>query len=192
MFIYRVIKDVARAREYEDALQWLCDANLIYKIYRSSTPGLPISAYDDLSAFKVYMADVGLLRRLSLLAPSAFGEGNRLFVEFKGALSENYTLQALRGLFEAMPRYWAMDSPGYEVEFLIQRGNDILPVEVKSESNTESRSLKKFKEKYCDKVKLRIRFSLNNLRLDNDLLNIPLFMADCADKIIGLALERLE
>lgn len=191
-FIYRVVKDGARAREYEDALQWLCDANLIYKIYRSSTPGLPISAYDDLSAFKVYMADVGLLRRLSLLAPSAFGEGNRLFVEFKGALSENYTLQALRGLFEAMPRYWAMDSPGYEVEFLIQRGNDILPVEVKSESNTESRSLKKFKEKYCDKVKLRIRFSLNNLRLDNDLLNIPLFMADCADKIIGLALERLE
>lgn len=189
-FIYKVVKEGARAREYEDALQWLCDANLTYKIYRSSAPGLPISAYDDLSAFKLYMADVGLLRRLSLLAPSAFGEGNRLFMEFKGALSENYILQALQNQFEAMPRYWAMDNPRYEVDFLIQRENDILPVEVKSESNVEGRSLKKFKEKYGDKVKLRIRFSLNNLRLDDDLLNIPLFMADYADKIIGLALEQ--
>lgn len=189
-FIYKTVKEGARAREYEDALQWLCDANLAYKIYRSSAPGLPISAYDDLSAFKLYMVDVGLLRRLSLLAPTAFGEGNRLFVEFKGALSENYVLQALRNQFEAVPRYWAMDNPRYEVDFLIQRENDILPVEVKSETNVESRSLKKFKEKYCNKVKLRVRFSLNNLRLDGDLLNIPLFMADRADKLIGMALRR--
>ena len=137
------------------------------------------------------MADVGLLRRLSLLAPSAFGEGNRLFVEFKGALTENYVLQALQNQFEATPRYWAMDNPRYEVDFLIQRENNIFPVEVKSESNVESKSLRKYKEKYGDKVKLRIRFSLNNLRLDGDLLNIPLFMADYADKIIGKALEKL-
>lgn len=188
-FIYKVVKEGARAREYEDALQWLCDASLTYKIYRSSVPGLPISAYDDLSAFKLYMVDVGLLRRLSLLAPSAFSEGNRLFVEFKGALSENYVLQALHNQFEAMPRYWTMDNPRYEVDYLIQRENDVLPVEVKSESNVESRSLKKFKEIYGDKVKLRIRFSLNNLRMDDDLLNIPLFMADYADKLIGLALN---
>lgn len=191
-FIYKVVKEGARAREYEDALQWLCDANLTYKIYRSTAPRLPISAYDDLSAFKLYMVDVGLLRRLSLLAPSAFGEGNRLFVEFKGALSENYVLQALQNQFEAMPRYWTMDNPRYEVDFLIQKENDILPVEVKSESNVESRSLKKYKEKYGDKVKLRIRFSLNNLRFDDDLLNIPLFMADYADKLIGIALEQLD
>lgn len=190
-FIYKVVKEGARAREYEDALQWICDANLTYKIYRSTAPGLPISAYDDLSAFKLYMVDVGLLRRLSLLAPSAFGEGNRLFVEFKGALSENYVLQALHNQFEAMPRYWTMENPRYEVDFLIQRENDILPVEVKSESNVESRSLKKYKEKYEDKVKLRVRFSLNNLRMDGDLLNIPLFMADHADKIIGMALETV-
>lgn len=189
-FIYKAVKEGARAREYEDALQWLCDASLTYKIYRSSAPGLPISAYDDLSAFKLYLVDVGLLRRLSLLAPSAFSEGNRLFAEFKGALSENYVLQALRNQFEAMPRYWAVDNPGYEVDFLIQRENDILPVEVKSESNVESRSLKKFKEKYGDKVKLRVRFSLNNLRLDHDLLNIPLFLADYADKLIGIALQQ--
>ena len=189
-FIYKAIKEGARAREYEDALQWLCDANLTYKIYRSSAPGLPISAYDDLSAFKLYMADVGLLRRQSLLAPSAFGEGNRLFVEFKGALSENYILQTLRNQFEAMPRYWTMNNPRYEVDFLIQRENDIFPVEVKSESNVESRSLQKFKEKYGDNVKLRIRFSLNNLRLDNDFLNIPSFLADYVDKLIGLAIMR--
>ncbi|WP_313164684.1 ATP-binding protein [Sedimentibacter sp.] len=191
-FIYKAIKEGARAREYEYALQWLCDASLTYKIYRSSAPGLPISAYDDLSAFKLYMVDVGLLRRLSLLAPSAFGEGNRLFAEFKGALSENYVLQALQNQFEAMPRYWAVDNPKYEVDFLIQRENDILPVEVKSENNVESKSLKKYKEKYGNKVKLRIRFSLNNLRLDDDMLNIPLFMADYTDVIIGKALERLD
>lgn len=187
-FIYKVVKEGARAREYEEALQWLCDASLAYKIYRSSAPGLPISAYDDLAAFKLYLVDVGLLRRLSLLAPSAFGEGNRLFVEFKGALSENYVLQALRNQLEAMPRYWTMDNPRHEVDFLIQRENDIIPVEVKAETNVESRSLKKFKEKYGNKVKFRVRFSLNNLRLDGDLLNIPLFMADYTDKLMGMVL----
>jgi hypothetical protein len=190
-FIYKVVKEGARAREYEDALQWLCDANLTYKIYRSTVPGLPISAYDDLSAFKLYMADVGLLRRLSLLAPSAFGEGNRIFVEFKGALSENYVLQALMNQFEAVPRYWAVDNPRYEVDFIIQRENDIFPIEVKSENNVESKSLKKYKEKYSANVKLRVRFSLNNLRLDDDLLNIPLFMADHTDKLIGMALSKI-
>jgi hypothetical protein len=189
-FIYKVVKEGARAREYEDALQWLCDANLAKKIYRSSAPGLPISAYDDLSAFKVYLVDVGLLRRLSLLAPSAFSEGNRLFVEFKGALSENYVLQALNNQFEATPRYWATDNPRYEVDYLIQRENDIIPVEVKSENNVESKSLKKFKEKFADKVNLRVRYSLNNLRLDDDMLNIPLFLADKSDKLIGKALKQ--
>ena len=183
------VKDGARAREYEDALQWLVDARLVSKIYCSTAPGLPISAYDDLSAFKLYMADVGLLRRLSLLSSSAFTEGNRLFVEFKGALTENYVLEALKNQFEATPRYWTMENPRYEVDFLIQRDNDIFPVEVKAESNVESKSLKKFKEKYGEKVKLRIRFSLNNLMLNGDVLNIPLFMADYADKLIGLSLK---
>ena len=189
-FLYSAVKEGARARDYENALEWLCNANLAYKIYRSTAPGLPISAYDDLSAYKLYMVDVGLLRRLSLLAPSAFGEGNRLFVEFKGALSENYVLQALKNQFEATPRYWAVINPKYEVDFITQRENDVFPMEVKSEANVESKSLKKYKEKYGDKVKLRIRFSLNNLRLDDDLLNIPLFLADYTDKLIGMALEQ--
>ncbi|MBR5346996.1 MAG: ATP-binding protein, partial [Deltaproteobacteria bacterium] len=190
-FLYRVVKDGARAREYEDALQWLVDARLVHKIYRSTRPGLPVAAYDDLSAFKIYLVDVGLLRRLAQLAPTAFGEGNRLFTEFKGALTENFVLQALLPQFEVLPRYWSQNNPPYEVDFLIQRENDIFPVEVKSEANTTSRSLRKFKELFADKVKLRVRFSLDNLKLDDDVLNIPLFMADQTDRLIGLALERL-
>lgn len=189
-FIYKVVKEGARAREYEDALQWLVDARLVHKIFRSTAPGLPIAAYDDLSAFKIYLADVGLLRRLAQLAPTAFGEGNRLFTEFKGALTENFVLQTLITQFEVLPRYWSQNNPPYEVDFLIQRENDIIPVEVKSEANTTSKSLKKFKELFPDKLKLRVRFSLDNLRLDGDVLNIPLFMADKTDLLIGLALEQ--
>lgn len=191
-FLYRAVKEGARAREYEDALQWLVDANLAYKIFRSSKPALPISAYDDLSAFKLYLLDVGLLRRLARLAPSAFAEGNRLFVEFKGALSENYVLQALAPQFEAAPRYWTVENPKYEIDFLIQRENDIIPVEVKSEDHVESKSLKAFKKLYGDEIKIRVRFSLNNLRLDDDVLNIPLFLADQTDRLIGLALQKLQ
>ena len=189
-FIYKVVKEGARAREYEDALQWLVDARLVHKIYRSTAPGLPVAAYDDLSAFKIYLVDVGLLRRLAQLAPTAFGEGNRLFTEFKGALTENFVLQTLITQFEVVPRYWSQNNPPYEVDFLIQRENDIFPVEVKSEANTTSKSLKKFKELFPDQVKLRVRFSLDNLKLDDDVLNIPLFMADQADRLIGLALEK--
>lgn len=189
-FLYKVVKEGARAREYEDALQWLVDAGLIHKIYRSTAPGLPVSAYDDLSAFKIYLADVGVLRRLAQLDPTAFGEGNRLFTEFKGALTENYVLQTLITQFEVTPRYWTQTNPPYEVDFLIQRGNDIFPIEVKPEANTTSRSLKKYKELFPDKVKLRVRLSLDNLRLDDDVLNIPLFLADQIDRLIGMGLER--
>lgn len=189
-FLYKVVKNGARAREYEDALQWLVSAQLVYKIYRSTAPNLPIAAYDDVSAFKIYLADVGLLRRLAQLAPTAFAEGNRLFTEFKGALTENYVLQALLTQFEVIPRYWSQTNPPYEVDFLIQRDNDIFPIEVKSEANINSRSLKKFKELFPNQTKLRIRFSLNNLKLDDDMLNIPLFMADYTDKLIELALKE--
>lgn len=190
-FLYKVVKEGARAREYENALQWLVDARLVHKIYRSSTPGLPMSAYDDLSAFKIYLADVGVLRRLAQLAPTAFTEGNRLFTEFKGSLTENFVLQTLLTQFEVTPRYWAQNNPPYEVDFLIQRENEIFPVEVKTEGNIRSKSLKKFKELFPDKVKLRVRFSLDNLKLDDDVLNIPLFMADYTDRLLGLALNTL-
>ena len=189
-FLYKVVKPGARAREYEDALQWLVDARLVHKIYRSTAPGLPMSAYDDIAAFKIYMVDVGLLRRLAQLAPTAFGEGNRLFTEFKGALTENFVLQTLLTQFEVVPRYWSQNNPPNEVDFLIQCENDIIPIEVKSETNIAGKSLRKFKELFPDQVKLRVRFSLNNLKLDDDVLNIPLFMADHADRLIGLALAH--
>lgn len=189
-FIYKVVKEGARAREYEDALQWLVDARLVHKVYRSTAPKLPMSAYDDISAFKIYLVDVGLLRRLTQLAPTAFGDGNRLFTEFKGALTENFVLQSLMTQFEVAPRYWSQTNPSYEVDFLVQRENDIIPIEVKAETNTTSRSLKKFKELFSDMIKLRVRFSLDNLKLDDDVLNIPLFMIDQTDRLIGMALEK--
>lgn len=189
-FIYKVVKEGARAREYEDALQWLVDARLVHKVYRSTAPKLPMSAYDDISAFKIYLVDVGLLRRLAQLAPTTFGDGNRLFTEFKGALTENFVLQSLMTQFEVDPRYWSQTNPSYEVDFLVQRENDIIPIEVKAETNTTSRSLKKFKELFSDMIKLRVRFSLDNLKLDDDVLNIPLFMIDQTDRLIGMALER--
>ncbi len=189
-FLYRVVKNGARAREYEDAMEWLKDARLVHKIYRSAAPRLPEASYDDLSAFKIYLTDVGLLRRLSNLAPTAFGEGNRLFTEFKGALTENFVLESLITQFEVVPRYWSQTNPPYEVDFLIQRENDIFPVEVKSEAHTAGKSLRKFRELFPDLVKLRVRFSLDNLKLDDDVLNIPLFMADETDRLIGLALDR--
>ncbi len=110
---------------------------------RITAPGLPLSAYDDLSAFKIYAADVSLLRRQAQLAPTIFAEGNRLFREFKGALTENFVLESLTSQFEVMPRYWSRLNPSYEVDFILQRKNDIFPIEVKAEDNIHSTSLKR-------------------------------------------------
>ncbi|GAH78238.1 unnamed protein product, partial [marine sediment metagenome] len=137
-FIYSVVKEGARAREYEDALIWLNNAGMVYKIYRITKPGLPLSAYYDLSAFKLYTVDVGLLRMLSRLDPSAFKEGNRLFTEFKGALAENFALQSIITRFDVLPRYWTSKAKA-EVDFILQHDNDIYPVEVKSSENVKSR-----------------------------------------------------
>ncbi len=187
-FLYSAIKESSRAREYEDALTWLCNAGMTHKIFRSSKPGLPMSAYDDLTAFKLYAIDTGLLRRLALLDPIAFNEGVRLFTEFKGALTENFVLQGLINQYEGMPRYWTSGGQA-EVDFMIQRGNDIFPVEVKSDENVVSRSLNMYAEKYSEQTKLRLRFSLKNLKKQGNLLNIPLFMIDYMDKLIELGLE---
>lgn len=187
-FLYSAVKSGARAREYEDALAWLCNAGMAYKIFRSTKPGLPIAAYDDLTAFKLYAADVGLLRRLALLDPIAFSEGSRLFTEFKGALTENFVLQGLVNKYEAMPRYWA--SGRAEVDYIIQRGNDIIPIEVKADENVISRRLTLYSQKYERDTKIRLRFSLKNLRMDNNLINIPLFMIDYMDKFIELGMRH--
>lgn len=190
-FLYKAVKQGARAREYEDALQWLVNAQLVYKVYRSTAPRIPLCSYDDSSAFKIYLADVGILRCLSHLDIQAFTEGNRLFTEFKGAFSENYVAQALIAQTHSTLHYWSQTNPPYEVDFLLQYKNDIFPVEVKADTNITSKSLKKFKELFPQYAKLRIRFSLNNLSLDGDVLNIPLFMADFTPHVLECALAQL-
>ena len=189
-FLFNLVKVGARAREYLDALQWLVNARVVNKIYRNKAPKLPVSAYDDLSAFKMYLVDVGMLRRLSKLSAYAISEGNRLFSEFKGALTENFVLEQLVTQFE-MPRYWSVLIPPHEVDFLIQKDNDIIPIEVKSDANIRSRSLQKYQELFKDDIKLRVRFSLENLKLDGNLLNIPLFMANEASRLIEMAYKQL-
>lgn len=144
-----------------------------------------MSAYDDLTAFKLYTVDTGILRRLAMLDPVAFNEGVRLFTEFKGALTENFVLQGLVNQYEATPRYWTSGGQA-EVDYLIQCGNDIIPVEVKSDENIASRSLSLYAQKYEEYTKLKIRFSLKNLKKDDNLINIPLFMIDYIDRLIKL------
>ncbi len=189
-FLYKVVKEGSRAREYEDALNWLVNAALVTKVYRIKAPGLPLFAYEDLSAFKLYLVDVGLLRRLSRLNPTVFREGNPLFSEFKGALTENFVLQSLVPRLDIAPSYWARLNPSYEVDFVVQWKNEIIPIEVKADMNIKSRSLKQYASLFADKTKLRVRFSLANLCFNEGVLNIPLFMADQAGRLFDLAYER--
>jgi len=156
----------------------------VYKIHRTSAAKLPLRAYQDLSAFKIYMLDTGLLRRHALLSPTAFTEGNRLFTEFKGALSENYILQSLIHQFEGKPAYWTSGNKA-EIDFVIQYNNDLIPVEVKSGESIRGRSLSVYNELY--QPELRIRFSMRNLNFNRGLLNLPLFLADYTQKFIEQA-----
>ncbi|TVQ06783.1 MAG: ATP-binding protein [Bacteroidetes bacterium] len=180
-FIFKTVKTGARAREYEDSLSWLVNAGLIYKVYKSEKVGLPLSSYDDLSAFKVYANDIGILRRLSNLKPSVLADGNRIFSEFKGALTENYILQSLICQFEEVPRYWTSGNKA-EVDFLLQIENEIIPVEVKSNLNVKSKSLFYYREKY--KPSICLRYSLNNLQYAHGIINIPLFLSDFTKRLV--------
>jgi len=174
-FLYQAVKPGARAREYEDALTWLVNAGLAYKIHRITKPGLPLKAYEDLTAFKIYLSDTAILRRLSLLDPIAISEGNRLFTEFKGALTENFVLNSILSQFKSMPYYWKSGNEA-EVDFIVQYKNTIVPIEVKSDQNIRSRSLSIYRDKYNPGIS--IRFSLRNLKKEEGLINLPLFMAD--------------
>lgn len=180
-FLYQTVKKGARAREYENAIEWLDRAGLVHKIHRISAAKLPLSGYKDLTAFKLYMLDTGLLRRHALLSPLAITEGNRLFTEFKGALSENYILQSLIHQFEGKPGYWTSGNKA-EIDYVIQYNNDLIPIEVKSGESIRGRSLSVYTELY--QPKLRIRFSMRNLKYNNGLLNIPLFLADYTQKFM--------
>ena len=173
-FLYQTIKEGARAREYEGALNWLNDANLIYKTYNVTKTDFPLIAYHDLSSFKIYMNDVGLLRNMANLDSRIVIEGDKLFQEFKGAFTENYVLNMLNATLDKIPNYFTFDR--HEIDFVIQYRNRIIPVEVKSNKSTNNISLTRYNEKYNDDIS--IRFSMNNLTKDGKLINIPLFMVE--------------
>lgn len=179
-FLYQAIKEGARAREYESALNWLNDANLIYKVYNITKNDFPLKAYKDLSSFKIYMNDVGLLRRMSNLDSKIVVEGDKLFREFKGAFTENYVLNTLNTIYEEVPNYYTFDR--HEIDFVIQNRNKIIPIEVKSNKSTNNISLTRYNEKY--KTDLSVRVSMNNLSKNEKILNIPLFLIEYIENLI--------
>ena len=179
-FLYQTVKEGARAREYENALNWLNDANLIYKIYNVAKMDFPLKAYNDLSSFKIYMNDVGLFRRMSNLDSRIVVEENKLFEEFKGAFTENYILNMLCVIFDTVPNYFTFDR--HEIDFVIQYKNNIIPIEVKASKSTTNISLTRYNEKFNND--LSIRFSMNNLKKDGKILNIPLFLIEYMEKFI--------
>lgn len=175
-FVYKVVKPGARAKDYEDALLWLEDAGMIYRINNITRPLFPLSAYEDLSAFKLYACDCGLLRRLAKLPSSIIVSPTANYTEFKGAMAENAILQSLMPILRReVPFYWSPDSRA-EIEFVIQWNDEIIPIEVKAENCVSGRSLSVYKERYAPKH--RIRFSFLNLQYNCGMLSCPSPMAD--------------
>ena len=185
-FIYKVIKSGARSKDYEDALMWLEDAGMIYRVFSLSKPGMPLSAYEETDAFKVYACDCGLLRRLAHLPASVVTDPVANYTEFKGAVAENAVLQSIIPLLgDKVPYYWT--SPGTaEVEFVIQWDDEVIPVEVKAEDNISGNSLSVYNKKYTPRH--RMRFSMLNLQYNGGLLSSPAPLVGWLDKwmeIIG-------
>lgn len=175
-FVYKVVKPGARSKDYEDALLWLEDAGMIYRINNITRPLFPLSAYEDLSAFKLYACDCGLLRRLAKLPSSIIVSPTANYTEFKGAMAENAILQSLMPILRReVPFYWSPDSRA-EIEFVIQWNDELIPIEVKAENCVSGRSLSVYKEKYAPKH--RIRFSFLNLQYNCGMLSCPSPMAD--------------
>ena len=182
-FFFFFIKQGARAREYENSLNWLNDANLIYKVYNITKPDFPLKAYNDLSSFKIYMNDVGLLRKMANLDSRIVVQGNKLFEEFKGALTENFVLNMLNTTLDALPNYYIFDR--HEIDFIIQYKNEIIPIDVKVNKSSNNISLTKYNQKFDNK--LSIRFSMNNLKKDEKVINIPLFLIEYLENILKSA-----
>ena len=174
-FLYKAIKEGARAREYESAITWLQQAGIIHLVFNVNKPSLPLSAYRDLSTFKMYLLDVGLLMRLSQLNPSTLLNGDLLFQEFKGSFVENYVAQSLAKLTGAPLNYWSSNRTA-EVDYLIEHENHIIPIEVKSGKAIRSKSLAEYNKKYQPKI--RIRLSNLNLKREESFINIPIFYCD--------------
>jgi len=172
-FIYGLIREGARAREYEAAITWLTDVGLVYRISRVKKPDFPLRAYQDFSAFKLFVVDVGLLGAMCRLNARTILEGNRLFEEFKGSLTEQYVLQQLIVNSENDIFYWSSENATSELDFLIQTDDCIVPLEVKAEENLQAKSLKVFVQKYG--VRDAVRVSMSGFREQDWVTNLPLY-----------------
>lgn len=175
-FSYQVIAKGARAREYEMALEWLVLCGLVYRIQRITKPDLPLSAYEDSSAFKLYMLDTGLLCAKARLNVQTIIDGNVVFEEFKGSLTEQYVLQELKAQKELYIAYWSKKSGTAEVDFVIQNNSQLVPVEVKASVNLKAKSLASYREQY--KPEKAVRTSLADFEINNGLYNIPLYLIE--------------
>lgn len=180
-FVYGLIREGARAKDFELAIQWLNDCGLIHKVQRINKPGLPIKAYIDLKAFKIFLLDVGLLNATGNVDIRTILEGNDVFKEFKGALTEQYVLQQLIAQCQLDPYYYSAERSSGEIDFIIQKNTEIIPIEVKAEENLKSKSLRAYSDKY--KPRFAVRTSLSDFRKESWLMNLPLYAISLLDEI---------
>jgi len=172
-FLYGLVKEGSRAKEYELAMSWLIDCGLVHKVYRATKPALPLKAYEDNGAFKLFLLDVGLLAAMGTLDTKTLLQGNFIFEEFKGALAEQFVLQQLKTAKEIAIYYWSAENATAEIDFLIQHGDKVIPIEVKAEENLQAKSLRNFVNKYHPAV--AIRTSMSDFREEEWLTNFPLY-----------------
>ena len=171
-----MVRKGSRAKDFELAIQWLLDCGLIHKVQRAGKAALPLKAYLDLDVFKIYLLDVGLLMAMTDMDAQVIIDGNRIFTEFKGALTEQYVLQQLIALDHIEPYYYSTANSSGEIDFLLQGRTSIIPLEVKAEENLRAKSLKAFCEKY--KPKYAVRMSMSDYRKQEWMTNIPLYNID--------------
>lgn len=172
-FIYGLVREGGRAKEYETAIMWLCDCGLIHKVSRVNAAGLPLKAYEDLKAFKMFLVDVGLLGCMTGLRQRTLLDGNELFTEFKGALTEQYVCQQLKTIQDLDIYYYTNDRGSCEVDFVVDTGEEIIPLEVKAEINLKAKSLKTYHEKYNPPIS--IRTSMADYKKEDWIVNLPLY-----------------
>ncbi len=172
-FIYSALKKGSRAKDFELALSWLSDCGLVHKVNRISKPGIPLKAYEDFNAFKLFTVDVGLLAAMGNISAKTLLNGNVIFEEFKGALTEQYVLQQLKTMEEMAIYYWSSEKSSGEIDFILQHGGNIFPMEVKAEENLQAKSLKAFYQKYPNTI--AVRTSMSDYRKEDWITNIPLY-----------------
>lgn len=175
-FIYGLVREGARAKDYEAAIMWLSDCGLVHKISRVNTAAIPLRAYEDLKAFKLFVVDVGLLGCMAGLRQHTLLDGNDLFVEFKGALTEQYVCQQLKNIEDLDIYYYTNDRGSCEIDFVVDTGGKIVPVEVKAEVNLRAKSLKSYQEKFSPEIS--VRTSMADYKKEEWLVNLPLYAID--------------